>query len=282
VLDEATRLRVAAYDEARRTGELRYVVVRASGWRRRAWLTLVSATPNPTWARELTRRVVKRSRALGGVLLNHNPEPGNVILGSRFAVLRPPAELVEKIGAVVLEASPSAFLQVNRWTARRMYETVVEWAEPTADDIAVDVFCGVGGLALSLAPHVSRVIGVEEVASAVRDARANARRNGLGNLRFIADRAEDGVPALVGDGLRPTLVTLNPPRKGAASAVLDAIAGARPRQILYVSCEPTTLARDLDRLATLGYETTRLAPFDMMPQTEHVEVIARLEDRSQR
>ena len=282
VLDEATRLRVAAYDEARRTGELRYLVVRASGWRRRAWLTLVSATASPAWARELTRRVAKRSRALGGVLLNHNPEPGNVILGSRFEVLRPPAELVEKIGSVQLEASPSAFLQVNRWTARRIYETVVEWAEPAGDEVAVDVFCGVGGLALSLAPHVARVIGIEEVTSAVRDARANARRNGLGNTRFVAGRAEEALPELVGDGFSPTLVTLNPPRKGAAPAVLDAVAAARPRRILYVSCEPTTLARDLDRLATLGYETTRLAPFDMMPQTEHVEIIVRLDERSPR
>ncbi|MGH7803721.1 MAG: 23S rRNA (uracil(1939)-C(5))-methyltransferase RlmD, partial [Candidatus Binatia bacterium] len=267
VLDEASRLGVTAYDEARGTGELRYLVVRVSEWRRRAWLTIVSASGKPPWARELTRRLAKRSRALGGVILHRNAEPGNVILGGTFEILRPPAELVEKIGDVVLQASPGAFLQVNRWTARRIYETVATLAEPAPGEIAADLFCGVGGLALTLAPRVARMIGIEEMSTAVADARANARRNGIGNTRFVAGRAEDVLPGLVADGLRPAIVTMNPPRKGVAANVLEAVAAASPRRILYISCDATTLARDLDRLAGLGYRTTRVAPFDMMPQT---------------
>ncbi len=277
VLEEATKLGVRAYDEERRTGELRYLVVRASEWRRRAWLTIVAATARPAWARELAKRTAKRTHALGGVILDRNAEPGNVILGGAFELLRPPAELVERIGGVVLQASPGAFLQVNRWTARRIYETVADWAEPAAGEIAADLFCGVGGLTLTLAPRVARVIGIEEVDSAVADARANARRNGIGNARFIAGRAEDVLPSLVAEGLRPAIVTLNPPRKGVTASVLGAVAAAAPRRILYVSCDATTLARDLDRLAALGYRTSRVAPFDMMPQTEHVEVVAVLD-----
>jgi 23S rRNA (uracil1939-C5)-methyltransferase len=256
-LRAASTLDVPVYDDRDGSGELRYLVVRASARRRRAWLT----------------------PSLAGIFLNLNADPGNVILGPRFTTLRPPAELVERFGFAEVQASPGAFLQVNPWTARRIYETTLEWSGLAEGEVAVDLYCGVGALALHLATRAARVVGVEEVPSAITDARANARRNGIGNTRFVEGRAEDALPELVADGLRPAVVTLNPPRKGAEPRLLDAIAAAAPRRILYVSCDPRSLARDLDRLAARGFATVRVAPFDMMPQTEHVETVA-VVDRS--
>src|SRR5690606_34209405 len=147
-------------------------------------------------------------------------------------------------GFVEVQASPGSFLQVNPWTARRIYETALEASGLAADETAVDLYSGVGALTLHLATRAARVVGVEEVPSAIADARANARRNGIGNTRFVEGLAEEALPSLVAEGLRPAVVTVNPPRKGAEPAVLNAIAAAAPRRILYVSCDPRSLARD--------------------------------------
>jgi 23S rRNA (uracil1939-C5)-methyltransferase len=276
-LEEAARLGIEAYDERRGTGELRYVVARYSAWMRRALLVLVSARADDRALRELCRRLVRRCRWLGGVVVNHNAERGNVILGRRFATLRPPAELVERIGFLTLRVSPASFLQSNVWTARRIYEKALEWAAPGTADRAVDLFCGIGPLSLYLATRARQVVGIEESPAAIRDARSNARRNGFHNARFEEGRAEDALPR-VREGLsRADVVTLNPTRRGASRGALEEIARMEPRRIVYVSCDAATLARDLDRFAGLGYRATRLQPFDMLPQTEHVEIVALVE-----
>jgi 23S rRNA (uracil1939-C5)-methyltransferase len=216
-------------------------------------------------------------RSLGGIVQNVNAGPGNVILGKTWATIRPPAMLVDRIGFLKLQTSPGSFLQANLWTARRIYETALAWAAPEPQDAAIDLFCGVGPLSLHLATRAARVFAVEESEGAIRDARSNQRRNGFHNLRFEAARAEEALPRLRAELGRVAVVTLNPPRKGVVGAVLEEIAALGPDRIVYVSCDPETLARDLDRLATLGYRPTRALPFDMLPQTEHVEVVALLE-----
>jgi 23S rRNA (uracil1939-C5)-methyltransferase len=185
--------------------------------------------------------------------------------------------LLDRIGFLKMQTSPGTFLQVNLWTARRIYETVLEWVVPREGDAVVDLFAGAGPLSLYLATGAARVVGVEEVPWAVKDARSNARRNGFHNIRFREGAAEEALPQLVEELGRADIVTLNPPRKGALAEVIQGIAGLEPRRIAYVSCNPDTLARDLDRLAALGYRTLRLRPFDMMPQTEHVETVALME-----
>jgi 23S rRNA (uracil1939-C5)-methyltransferase len=279
-LDEAARLGVEAYDERRGTGELRYIVARYSAWMRRVLLVLVSARADDSALRELCRRLVRRCRSLGGVVVNHNAERGNVILGRRFATLRPPAELVERIGFLKLRVGPASFLQSNVWTARRIYEKALEWAAPGAADRAVDLFCGVGPLSLYLATRAIEVIGIEESPASIGDARSNARRNGFHNARFEEGRAEDALPRIRERLRRAEVVALNPTRKGASRRALEEIALMEPRRVVYVSCDPATLARDLDRLAGLGYRAVRLQPFDMLPQTEHVEVVALAEKQA--
>ena len=273
-LEEAGTLGVEAYDERRGTGELRYLVARYSAWMRRVVLVLVSACADDRTLRELCRRLVRRCHSLGGVVYNHNPAPGNVILGRRFATLRPPAELVERIGFLKLQVGPASFLQSNVWAARRIYETALEWAAPSGADRALDLFCGIGPLSFYLATRAKTVVGIEESPAAVRDARSNARRNGVHNARFEEGLAEDVLPRVRERVGRLDVVTLNPTRKGASRAVLEQIAALEPRRIVYVSCDADTLARDLDRLTGFGYPAVRLQPFDMLPQTEHVEVVA--------
>jgi 23S rRNA (uracil1939-C5)-methyltransferase len=281
-LEEASTLGIEAYDERRGTGELRYLVARYSAWMRKAQLVVVSASSQDHLLRELCSRLVRRCRALGGVVFNHNADRGNVILGRRFATLRPPTELVERVGFLKLRVSPGSFLQSNVWTARRIYETALEWAAPGAADRVLDLFCGIGPLSLYSATRARAVVGVEESPAAVRDARWNAHRNAIYNVRFEEGRAEDVLPRLRHRLGRAEVVTLNPTRKGLSGAALEEIASLEPRRIVYVSCNPATLARDLDRLARFGYRTLRLRPFDMLPQTEHVEVVARIEREVER
>jgi 23S rRNA (uracil1939-C5)-methyltransferase len=276
VLDEASRLRITAYDERRHVGELRYLVARHGAWRRRVQLVLVTTRRETDRLRELSRRVARRCRALGGIVHNYNPERGNVILGSTFATLRPPAALVERVGELELEVSPGSFLQVNPWTARRIYETALDWAAPEREARALDLYCGVGPLSLTLAARAGFVVGIEESPRAIADARANQRRNRRYNLRFEQGDAAEAIARLRATIGTIDIVTLNPPRKGASAAVLESIAALRPRRIVYVSCEPRTLARDLGRFAGLGYRTARVRPFDMLPQTEHVETVSLL------
>jgi 23S rRNA (uracil1939-C5)-methyltransferase len=276
-LEEAARLRIEAYDERRGTGELRYLVARYSAWMRRTLLVLVSARADDRALRELGRQLGRRCHSLGGIVVNHNGDRGNVILGRRFATLRPPAELVERIGFLKLRVSPASFLQSNVWTARRIYEKALEWAAPGAADRVVDLFCGIGPLSLYLATRANEVVGIEESAAAIRDARSNARRNGFHNARFEEGRAEDALPRIRTRLGRASVVTLNPTRKGASRGALEGIALMEPQRLVYVSCDAATLARDLDRLSGFGYRTIRLQPFDMLPQTEHVEVVALVE-----
>ena len=276
-LDEVAAAGIPAYDERHGTGELRYLVARYSAWVRRVLLILVTRSHEVSGLRELARRLPRRCSLLGGIVQNVNSEPGNVILGRRFFTLRPPADLVERIGFLKLQTSPGTFLQANLWTARRLYETVLDWADLQDSDTVVDLFAGVGPLTLYLATRAARVFGVEEVPAAVKDARSNARRNGFHNVRFREGASEAVLPSLAAELGGASVVTLNPPRKGALPSVLEEIARLSPRRIVYVSCNPETLARDLDRLTSFGYRLSRLRPFDMLPQTDHVEVVALLE-----
>jgi 23S rRNA (uracil1939-C5)-methyltransferase len=273
-LREAETLGVRAYDERDGSGDLRYVVARYSAFARTVLLMLVTRSRSTGPMREVARRITKRSSLVAGIVQNVNPDPGNVILGPEWATLRAPATMIERIGPYKLQTSPGAFLQANLWTARRIYEAATEWADPDPSDHVLDLFCGVGPLTFHLAARARLAIGIEEVPAAVADARSNARRNGIHNARFEAGLAEE-VVARVGARLDSVaVVALNPPRKGARREVIEAIARLGPRRIVYISCNPATLARDLRLLRELGYPARRVQPFDMLPQTEHVEVLA--------
>jgi 23S rRNA (uracil1939-C5)-methyltransferase len=178
-----------------------------------------------------------------------------------------------------LKSRAGGFLQANIAVARRIYDRVLEWAEPGAQDVAVDLYSGVGAISFHLATRAALVYGIEESPIAVLDAKANTRLNGFHNVRFLAGDAGATLRELAGGVDRIDLLTLNPTRKGADAASREAIVAAAPSRIVYVSCNPESLARDLDWFARHGYVVSALQPFDLLPQTDHVECVARLEKR---
>ena len=274
---EVERLGIPIFDERTRAGALRYALARASTARGEVHLTLVSAIPDPPQLDELVRRLRRAHRSLSAVFLCVNPTPGNAILADDVRLLFGRRALVERFGDLELESRPDAFLQANTAVAARIYATARRWLEPAADDVALDLYCGVGALALHVAADVARVVGIESQRSAVACAVANARRAGAANAQFLTAPAEDAPRVLADLGIDTvTLASVNPPRKGMSAAVLTSLADCAPRRILYVSCDPVTLARDLALLANRGYRTTRVRAFDMMPQTPHVEAVALL------
>jgi 23S rRNA (uracil1939-C5)-methyltransferase len=275
---EVERLAMPIFDERDRSGALRYALVRASTARGEVHLTLVSAIADPPGLDELLRRLRRGHRELTATFLCVNPTPGNTILSPDIRLLHGRPVLVERFGDLELESRPDAFLQANSAVAARIYATALRLLAPAPGDVALDLYCGVGALALHVAPHVARVIGIEAQESAVACAIANARRAGARAAEFVAAPAEDARRVLAERGVGAvSLVMVNPPRKGLSAAVLATVADIAPRRILYVSCDPTTLARDLAALAAHGYRTRRVRAFDMLPQTPHVEAVALLE-----
>lgn len=275
---EVERLGVPIFDERNRSGALRYALARASTARGEVHLTLVSAIADPPHLDELVRRLRRAHRELTATFLCVNPTPGNVLLSEDIRLLHGRPALVERFGDLELESRPDAFLQANSAVAARIYATVRRWLAPGPSDVALDLYCGIGALALNLSPHVARVIGIESQASAVACATANARRAGAPNATFVVAPAEDAARVLAEHTAAGavTLATVNPPRKGLSAAVLAALVEQAPRRIAYVSCDPTTLARDLAAFAARGYAIERVRAFDMMPQTPHVEAVALL------
>lgn len=276
--DEVERLAIPIFDERNRSGALRYALVRTSTARGEVHLTLVSAIDDPPRLDELLRRLRQRHQELAATFLCVNPTPGNAILSADVRLLHGRPGLRERFGDLELESRPDAFLQANTAIAARIYATARRWLAPRPDDVALDLYCGVGAIALHLAPHVARVLGVESQASSVACAVANARRAGASNAELVTAPVEDVPDLLAQRNLAgaPTLVAVNPPRKGLSARVSDVVAGLGARRIAYVSCDPTTLARDLALLVRRGYVLERVRAFDMMPQTPHVEALALL------
>ena len=270
------RLRVPVYDERTGAGWLRYVVVRASAWKKSVQIILVARDRGFAGERQLVQ-ALRRLRGVQTVVLNLNRDPGNAIFGDRFVGLTPETSLIDRVGGLKLKSGAGAFLQANLAAARRVYDCVLAWAEPRPDDVAVDLYAGVGAISFYLAGHARLVYGIEESPRAVLDAKENIRLNGFHNVRFLAGAAGPALRDLAPRLQRVDLLTLNPPRKGADEQAREAIVACRPRRVVYVSCDPDTLARDLAWFAERGYRPLRLQPFDLLPQTEHVECVALME-----
>jgi 23S rRNA (uracil1939-C5)-methyltransferase len=207
---------------------------------------------------------------------NVNPEPGNVIFGPTFVPLTRTSTLTERLGPFKLQTHAGAFLQANVTVARKLYEQALRWAAPAAGGSCIDLYCGAGALTFHLATAAGHVAGIEASPVAVADATVNVRLNGFHNVRFFRGQAAALLPEVAARLPRLEVITLNPPRKGADAATRAAIVACAPRRIIYVSCDPPTLARDLDWFAANGYVTTAVQPFDLLPQTEHVECVAAL------
>jgi 23S rRNA (uracil1939-C5)-methyltransferase len=270
------RAGVVPYDERTGTGDLRHAVLRVN----HQGLVLVTlVTARRDWAAGAAVATALRAARpeVTGVVQNVNPSRGNAIYGPQDHLLDGEATLEESIDGVRLRLSPRAFLQANRDVAALAYRAIAGAARLTGTETVVDAYAGVGGIALTLAPRARAVVGIEEHAAAVDDAAISAARNGATNARFVAGDVAPRLRELVEAALRADVVVLNPPRKGCATAVLEQVLSLAPRTIAYLSCDPATLARDLGWLARHRYLTTSLTPFDMLPHTPHIEVLAVME-----
>jgi 23S rRNA (uracil1939-C5)-methyltransferase len=270
------RLGIAPYDERTDAGDVRYIDIRYSFFSREIVFTLVTRHPNLPAGQELARGLMRRFGYIAGVAQNINEDPGNVIWGARTRALAGRDTVIERIGEWKMRFPVGVFSQANPLTARKLYEKVRELAALGGNEIVLDVYCGVGPIALHLAPAAELIWGVDDSALAIATAKQNARMNGVANCRFFAADAAEKI-ADAGRALpRVDLAVVNPPRKGlqpdAASALLEL---AAPR-IIYVSCNAETLARDLDKFIGYGWRAAALQPFDMFPQTDQVETVALL------
>ena len=259
------------------SGILRYLVVRVSEAENRAMVTFVTAQRSYNEIHHLAKHLRTAVPEVEVVVQNINSSAGNVILGEHDHFVTPRKELKETIGTTVFAISPRSFFQVNSGGAEIIYGKVRELARLTGRESVIDLYCGIGGISLFLAPEAREVLGIEAVAAAVSDAEKNARLNGIKNCRFEAGDAAEILEELRNSGTKVDLVVLNPPRKGCDERVLKDAAALAPAKIIYVSCSPRTLARDLDILSRQGYHPREVQPVDMFPQTPHVENVALLE-----
>lgn len=275
--DETRRLGIMSYDETTDRGDLRYLDARYSFWRKELVLTLVTRHSAFPKGEDLARSLKKRFPYIAGVVQNVNEEPGNVIWGKRSRTLAGRDTTMERIGPFKLKLPVGVFSQANPAVASRVYEGVYGLASLTGKENALDLYCGIGPISLYLARSARVVWGVDESPLSIATAKQNARLNGVHNCRFF----EGGIAEIVQDATtklgRIDLVVLNPPRKGIQADALAALLSCSPPRMIYVSCNPVTLTRDLDKLSDEGYRTVGMQPFDMFPQTDQVETVALIE-----
>ena len=269
-------LGIQPYDERDDSGDLRYVDFRHSVARNELSLTLVTRHASFPQGAALARALQHRFPLITGVIQNVNENRGNVIWGKSFRTLSGRDTIMERVGDLKLVFPAGVFSQANPFTARKLYEKVFELAALKGDETIVDLYCGVGPISLYLAAAARQVWAVDDSELSITTAKQNARRNGRGNCRFIAGDVAATLTQLKQNFSRIDLMILNPPRKGVQAAAMAEVLSLGTPRIIYVSCEPRTFARDLDKLLVANYRIAQIQPFDMLPQTEEVETVALL------
>lgn len=275
VRDYIARFRVEPYNEATGRGLLRHLYVRTSCRGESLACLLVNGSRLPH-EQELVDMLRAAAPKTCGVVLGENTRRGNAILGDRYRTLWGRDYLTDTLCGLELRLSVPSFYQVNHDQAQRLYEKALEYAGLTGRELAVDLYCGAGTITQVLARRARHVIGGEIVPEAIRDAEDSARRNGVENVEFLCGDASRLAAELRQRGLRPDVICVDPPRKGLAPDVVEAAASMEPERIVYVSCDPATLARDVARFAPLGYRPVRACAVDLFPGTAHVETVCLL------
>ncbi|HAM81004.1 23S rRNA (uracil(1939)-C(5))-methyltransferase RlmD [Ornithinibacillus bavariensis] len=269
----ANRVGIEAYDEKSHTGVLRHIMVRTGQETKETMIVLITRTKNLSHVNEFIRELTETYPNVKSIIHNINPARTNVILGNQTKVLWGQEYIYDSIGQVRFAISAKSFYQVNPTQTKRLYEKALEYAAINEDDTVIDAYCGIGTISLFLAQKAKKVYGVEVVPEAIADAKVNAKLNGMNNVEFAVGTAEEVMPRWKEEGLRPDVIVVDPPRKGCDEGLLNAMIEMGPKRIVYVSCNPSTLARDLRILEDGGYETKEVQPVDMFPQSMHVECV---------
>ena len=267
--------RVAGYDEKTGRGLVRHLYVRSNAAGESLVCVLVNGDKLPKEDRLVTL-LRDACPKCTGIVLGTNTKKGNVILGDRYRTLWGSDRLEDTLCGKTFRLSVPSFYQVNRVQAERLYAKAIEFAGLTGQETVLDFYCGAGTITLALSDHAKKVLGAEIVPEAIDDARENAARNGVKNAEFFCGDASDVAKKLARENLRPDVITVDPPRKGLAADVVESIAEMQPGRVVYVSCDSATMARDVKRLADLGYTAQRACAVDMFPRADHIETVVLL------
>lgn len=274
--DLLRRFDLKPYDENEQTGLIRNIVVRRGHYSGEMMLVLVTTRPKVFRIEQLIDQLVTDFPALVSVIQNINDKNTNAIFGAGFHTLYGKDTITDTMLGNQYEISAQSFYQVNTEMAEKLYQTAIDFSELTADDVVIDAYSGIGTIGLSFAKSIKAVYGVEVIESAVRDAEKNAALNGITNAHYMADSAEHAMANWSKQGIQPSVILVDPPRKGLTESFIKASVAMQPAKITYVSCNPATMARDIKRYEELGYKLTKVQPVDLFPMTHHCEVVSLL------
>ncbi|MEW4220507.1 23S rRNA (uracil(1939)-C(5))-methyltransferase RlmD [Rossellomorea marisflavi] len=277
VKDLCADLGIQPYNEQSHKGVLRHIMTRTAFTTGEVMVVIVTRTKALPHKEELIKGLTQSISGLKSIVHNVNGKRTNVIMGDDTRVLWGEEVIHDSIGDVKFAISARSFYQVNPEQTKVLYDQALAYADLQGEETVIDAYCGIGTISLFLAQKAKKVYGVEIVPQAIEDARKNATLNGMDNVEFEAGPAEVVIPAWYEKGIKADVLVVDPPRKGCDEALLNTILSMKPKKVVYVSCNPATLARDLKILEAGGYRTKEVQPVDMFPQTMHCEAVARIE-----
>lgn len=273
VREVVDKLGISVYNEDRHTGVIRHIVAR-TGKNGQLMVVLVTATKELKKEKEIIKMLRSRLPQMASLQQNIQTYRNNVILGRETKLLWGKPTIKAQLGKLNFNVSARSFFQVNTKQAEVLYNKAMEYAQLTGAETVIDAYCGTGTISLYLAQKARKVYGVEIVSPAIEDAKKNARENNVKNAEFIVGDCTKVMPRLYKQGVRPDVVVVDPPRAGCTPVVLETFANMKPERIVYVSCNPATLARDIEILEGLGYKAEKVQPVDMFSASSHVENVA--------
>ncbi|MBS4175603.1 23S rRNA (uracil(1939)-C(5))-methyltransferase RlmD [Bacillus sp. FJAT-49736] len=267
---------VKAYNEQTHKGTLRHIMARYGMKTGEIMIVLITRTAELSNKDKIIKEIRSTNLNIKAIVQNINPKRTNVIFGEETKVLWGDEYIYDYIGDIKFAISARSFYQVNPEQTKVLYDQALKYAGLTGEETVIDAYCGIGTISLFLAQKAKKVFGVEIVPEAIEDARRNAELNGLENVEFAVGEAEKVIPKWYQEGVKADALVVDPPRKGCDETLLQTIIEMKPKKVVYVSCNPATLARDLRILEDGGYKTVEVQPVDMFPQTMHVECVSQL------
>ncbi|MGG5316001.1 23S rRNA (uracil(1939)-C(5))-methyltransferase RlmD [Enterococcus sp. AZ072] len=276
VRDILQRFKIKPYNEEENTGFLRHIIIRRGHYSHEMMVILVTRTVKFFQGSRIAEAIQSELPETVSVIQNVNSEKTNVIMGKEDILLAGKETIEDQLFGRTYRISPQSFYQVNTEQAEKLYQTAIDFAQLKPEDVVIDAYCGIGTIGLSFAEQVKHVYGVEVVPQAIEDAQYNAQVNGLENVTYQIGKAEKVMKQWEQLGIKPDVIFVDPPRKGLAEEFIQASAELNPDRIVYISCNPATLARDLERFGELGYQAEKVQPVDLFPQTYHIEAVVLL------
>lgn len=274
--DLLRRYDLKPYDEKEQAGLIRNLVVRRGHYSGQIMVILVTTRPKVFRVDQLIEQLIKQFPEIVSVMQNINDQNTNAIFGKEWRTLYGQDYITDQMLENDYQIAGPAFYQVNTQMAEKLYQTAIDFAELKEDDVVIDAYSGIGTIGLSVAKHVKEVYGVEVIPEAVENSKKNAQLNNISNAHYVCDTAENAMKNWLKDGIQPTVILVDPPRKGLTESFIKASSQTGANRIAYISCNVATMARDIKLYQELGYELKKVQPVDLFPQTHHVETVALL------